>query len=457
MKDLDIIIDSKIVIQNCPDEIFDIIKEKLTLQNPKYQDAIKYDRSTYEIDPYLYLYYIDTNCDVHIPRGYGRKLIPILKSRGYNPVYHDKKRSFDEHNFQFKAQLRDYQIQAVNAIIPRPFGVIQAGTGAGKTVIALATIAIRKQPTLILVHTKELLDQWVNQVKNFLGIEAGKIGAGSFDLQTITIGLVQTVKKRLDKIFPFFGYLIVDECHRTPSTTFFDCVSKFDCKYMLGLSATPFRRDRLGLMIYIILGDKIHEVNKNYLYSTGAILKPTINIRNTSFQYDGDPTNEYQKMINFLIHDPDRNEMIVTDVIGEMSKGDETILMVADRVNHLQILAKSLDLQGFSVHILTGKTPEQERKQIVKDLADGKVKILASTSSLIGEGFDCPGLSTLFLCSPIRFSGKLLQIIGRILRPKEDKKPKIFDYQDNFVGVLEHAAKCRNQVYEDECDVVFNI
>jgi superfamily II DNA or RNA helicase len=386
----------------------------------------------------------------YIPRGYARQLHVLARGMGLEPVYADFRRSFEMVDYTFAGELKDYQKLALNDILTRSFGVLQAGTGAGKTVIALATVVARKQPTLVMVHTKELLDQWVQRIEQFLGIKAGRIGGGVFDPSLITVGTVQTIKKKIKEIVTSFGYIIVDECHRTPSSTFLECVSLFDCKYMLGLSATPYRRDNLGKIIYVALGDRVHEVNKNHLYRSGAILRPLLNIRKTNFQYAGDSSSEYQKMINELIHDPDRNKLIVNDIMGEINQDETTVLVVADRINHLQIIAKSLDLQGFPVHVLTGKTLEKERQQIVKDLADGKVKILASTSSLIGEGFDCPGLSTLYLCSPIRFPGKLIQIVGRILRPKEGKKPKIFDYQDTMVGVLEYSANCRNKIYEDE-------
>ena len=139
--------------------------------------------------------------------------------------------------------------------------------------------------------------------------------------------------------------------------------------------------------------------------------------------------------------------MIAHDILNERKRDAGTLLVVSDRTAHLEALAGVLEGNGEHVAVLTGKTSPKRREQIVKDLARGKVRILASTTSLIGEGFDCPGLATLFLCSPVKFSGRLIQVVGRILRPQDGKRPRMYDYVDCLVGVLKASAKARQKVY----------
>ena len=308
--------------------------------------------------------------------------------------------------------------------------------------MASATIAARKQPTLILVHTKELLFQWQDRIKTFLGIDAGLIGAGKFDIQPITIAIVNTASKHLNKLPQHFGHLVVDECHRVPSTLFTEVVTAFNAKYMLGLSATPYRRDGLSKLIGWYLGLHRVRVNMAVLHKTGAILHPEIVIRKTNFRYSY--SDDYQKMISALVEDDSRNALIAGD-IKQQSQKNGLSLVVSDRIDHLKELAARTDTNH---HLLTGKTSPKKRREIVKSLAGGNVRVLFSTLSLIGEGFDCPDMDALFLTTPIKFSGRLKQVVGRVLRPSEGKEPVVFDYLDSNVRLLSHQAKSRQKTFE---------
>jgi superfamily II DNA or RNA helicase len=367
---------------------------------------------------------------------------------GLKPRYTDERRTLEPLDFCFCGSLREYQTDALRDILKRDFGVLQAGTGSGKTVMALAVIAERKQPALILVHTRELMNQWVERIEQFLGCSAGRIGGGFFDVQSVTVGIVNSVKKRLPDLVPYFGMLVVDECHRIPSTTFTTCISTFDARFMLGLSATPYRRDGLTRLIYLAIGDCLHVVDPERLKTIGAILAPEVVPRETGFYFPR-AADRYAKMLTKLALDQDRNMLIAGDVLKEVAENSGTVLLVSERTVHLQVLAEILEEHGEKVAVLTGKTPAFLREEIVKNVQAGSVRIMASTTQLIGEGFDCPELTTLFLCSPIRFSGRLVQIVGRILRPLDGKRPKIFDYQDVNIGILKASAQARMRTYDD--------
>jgi superfamily II DNA or RNA helicase len=342
--------------------------------------------------------------------------------------------------FPFKADLRPYQQEAVARILEHDFGVLEAGTGSGKTIIALAVIAQRRQPTLVLVHTKELLYQWAERARNFLGVEAGLIGDGHFEINPFTVAIVNSARRRLDELSPLFGQICVDECHRVPATLFTEVVTAFNCRFSLGLSATAFRRDGLTKLIYIYLGDRVHQVDTNELLTSGAILKPEYIQRPTEFRYVY--RGNYQALMKSLTGNPARNKLIVNDITKESRTVSGTILVVSDRVKHCDELARLLSLEGIEAAVLTGKLPAEERMEMVESLRRGKVKVLISTVQLIGEGFDCPDLETLFLTTPIKFSGRLLQVVGRILRPASNKQPRVFDYVDP-VGMLQTSAQSR--------------
>jgi superfamily II DNA or RNA helicase len=326
--------------------------------------------------------------------------------------------------------------------------VITAPTGAGKTIIGLALIAERKQPTMILVHSLELMHQWADRIHQFLGIRAGQIGGGKRDVQAVTVGVVNSVLKHLDELTPLFGHVIIDECHRTPCKTFSDCLARFDAMYTLGLSATPARRDKLERLMFLGIGPMVHAVNADRLRDAGKVLRPEIITRKTGFQYFRDISSEYSRAITALTEDPDRNRLIAHDVLKEAHRQAGTVLLVSDRVSHLEWLKSLIEAQGQGVRLLTGRTPKKERAQIVEDLAQGRVQILASTASLIGEGFDAPGLASLVLACPIRWSGRLVQTVGRILRPSPGKQARVIDFVDELEPVLLASFKARQRIYK---------
>jgi superfamily II DNA or RNA helicase len=192
----------------------------------------------------------------------------------------------------------------------------------------------------------------------------------------------------------------------------------------------------------------VHAVNADRLRDAGKVLRPEIITRKTGFQYFRDISSEYSRAITALTEDPDRNRLIAHDVLKEAHRQAGTVLLVSDRVSHLEWLKSLIEAQGQGVRLLTGRTPKKERAQIVEDLAQGRVQILASTTNLIGEGFDAPGLATLVLACPIRWSGRLVQTVGRILRPSPGKKARVFDYVDELEPVLLASFRARQRVYK---------
>jgi superfamily II DNA or RNA helicase len=260
--------------------------------------------------------------------------------------------------------------------------------------------------------------------------------------------MVQTCKKHLPELVPRFGQLVVDEAHHCPSSTFSDCVSAFDSKFLLGLTATPFRRDGLGRLINWSLGDVVHKVCQAHLRKTGAIMEPEIVPVKTNYQFWGDASKQYSKMISHLAEDEGRNRLIISRVLQETKQQSGVLLLLSDRVGHLETLTGMLANHGEEVAILTGSTPKKRREQIVSDLSRGKIKILGSTMALLCEGFDCPELSTLFLCSPIKFKGRLLQVAGRVMRPQDGKVPRIIDFVDSEEPVLAASFRARERAYK---------
>jgi len=433
------------VLTNAPASLLAIIKKNLTFENPRYRDAKKYSRWIGKnLKPTLSFYQQQENSLI-FPRGFANNAIRLCRDILHiTPDIIDKRRLLTKVMFKFSVPLRPYQEEACQAILKRDFGVLEAGTGSGKTVMALSVISQRQQPALILVHTKELLYQWAERVKQFMEEEPALIGAGNFSIGPLTIAIVNSARRRLPDLKPHFGMVCVDECHRVPATLFTDVVTTFDARYSLGLSATAFRRDGLDKLIYYYLGECVHRIDNRKLQENGAILKPCYIQRPTLFHYRY--MGNYQNLLKKLISDHQRNTLIVNDIIDTIKKKTGTILVVSDRVAHCQNLAALLKDKGVSPIVLTGRIPAMQRQEFIKKLQEGKVEVVIATIQLIGEGFDCPGLDTLFLTTPIKFSGRLLQVVGRILRPANDKKAMVYDYIDQ-VNVLKKSALAREKLF----------
>lgn len=422
-------------------------KEHLTITNPQYTAAKRYGRWIgKKLKPVL-KYYDPVPTGLRFPRGFSNQAVLLCREYyGEDPEIIDKRRLLPEIELEFQGELRPYQAEAVEAAASRSFGVIEAGTGSGKTVMALALTAMRKQPTLIVVHTKELLYQWRERVEQFLGVEAGQLGDGQFRLAPVTVAIVNSARKKVDELVPNFGHLIVDECHRVPASLFTDVVSVFDCHYLLGLSATAFRSDNeMTKLIYYFMGDRIFQVNQDALKASGAILAPEVirNVTHFSYRYRGN----YQQLIKALVEHEGRNQQILTDIEKVARQPDSgTILVVSDRVSHCRLFTEKLQKRGIKTELLHGQLAPELRSEIVNMVQRGELQVLVATLQLISEGFDCPGLSTLFLTTPIRFEGRLLQVIGRIMRPGKDKRARVFDYIDENIPALMRSARERSQV-----------
>jgi superfamily II DNA or RNA helicase len=338
-------------------------------------------------------------------------------------------------------------------MLAKEFGTLSAPTGAGKTVMALSMIARRAQPSLVVVHTKDLARQWMSRIETFLRIPEsaiGLIGAGKERIgDRITVALVQSLYSRAEDIRSRVGHLVVDECHRIPSRCFTEAVAEFDARYMLGLSATPWRRDGLSKLIFWHVGALQHKIDPKTLVAAGEVLAAEVVFRETEFRPFSDPVGEYSRMLTELTADDRRNRLIAGDVAAEAAVGNGVCLVLSDRRHHCESLAALLRFgHGVACDVLTGDLKEEQRRDVLRRLEDGNVRVLIATGQLLGEGFDSRKLTTLFLATPIRFSGRLLQYLGRVLRPAPGKaKARVFDYVDVHVGPLKAAAEARKRVY----------
>lgn len=456
-KPLTITLDRHILLRDMPNSLDRFLTERLKIPNPKWLENNRMGRWNGDTPKSLVFYTRNADGSLIIPRGYMGQLVRHCRDEGIDYRIDDHRRLLPSLDISFGGTLKPFQKTAVDTLSRKHFGTLTAPTGSGKTVMAMALIAERRQPALIIVHTQDLAEQWIRRIETFLGIpeaEVGRIGGGKKKIgDHLTVALVQSLYKCADEISPHIGFLIVDECHRCPSRTFTEAVSLFDSRYMLGLSATPWRRDNLSKLIFWHLGDIQHAIDPHQLVDSGDILAAEVIERPTEFKAHHDPTKHYSKMLAELTADDLRNRQIAQDVADEVQQTEGICLVLSDRKQHCETLKAILTLRHkIAAEVLTGDVEAGRRLEILGRIAEGKTRVLIATGQLLGEGFDCPNLSSLFLATPIRFSGRVLQYVGRVLRPALGKKQaRIFDYVDVHVGVLKSAAVARQAVYRGNC------
>jgi superfamily II DNA or RNA helicase len=445
------ILDSKVILKDLKPDTAHAIRNRLTMPNPAFLEAEKMGRYAGGI-PRALKFFKKTPEGMLCPRGAAVQLYNICSQHGEQIQVEDNRLELDPVDFDFRGTLRPYQADVVGSVLERDHGTLSAPTGSGKTCMGLFIIAQRKQPALIIVHTRELVDQWVTAIDKFLGIpadEVGIIGGGKFRIgDRVTVALIQSLYTRLDDVTPHIGHLVIDECHRTPSRVFTQAVDAFDARYRLGLSATPWRRDKLSKVIFWHVGDVTGEINKQDLLDNGNLCQAEAVFIPTGFRPGSDPSESYSKALSELTQDQDRNRLIAETVTRHNGTG--ITLLLSDRREHCQALAESLKDNDILAAVLTGQTPAKKREQIIQDLQSGKCHYLVATGQLIGEGFDLPEITTLALATPVKFSGRLIQYAGRALRPAPGKeKAVILDFVDRH-GVFQASAKSRAAEYNNQ-------
>jgi superfamily II DNA or RNA helicase len=444
-------VDHQTTVTDCRPQTIAEIRDQLTFTNPQYLENQKRNFSNWQT-PQLIECFTPFPGGLSVPRGFTGNACRIAKQNGEQVVVEDCRRSFPSVNFTFNGTLKPFQQTAVDAILSKDFGTLQAATGSGKTIMALDVIAARQQPALIVCHTSELLNQWVDRIVTFMDIpksEVGIIGGGKMRIGSrVTVALVQSLCKCTEDVFEHIGFLIIDECHRCPSKTFLDVVTAFDCQFMLGLSATPWRRDRLTRLIHFYICDEVHKVDGQHLIDEGYICRSVVKTIETQFKTFLDGSTQYSQMLSELCLDLERNNLVAQYASHEVNADAGISLVLSDRKSHCMTIQSILSDHGFGADVLTGDTTGKDRKTLTNKLSAGDVKILIATGQLIGEGFDLPAISSVILATPLKFSGRLIQYVGRALRPSPGKDhARIIDFCDSRVGVLVAGARSRARTF----------
>lgn len=464
-----ILVSNKIKVENYTQEVLDYCKEKLVLLNPEFYKKEAQGRWTGNTQKEFVLYERVGN-DLLLPFGCFKDL---WKRFGRECEFKSYIRRFEPINYQSHINLYPYQEMAVERLLCAKNGILVSPCGSGKTQMALELIARIGGKALWLTHTGELLTQSMERAKSCFDlpsscygtITAGKVNIGS----VITFATVQTMCN-IDVLqyAREWDVVIVDECHKAIGTPtkimqFYKVLSNLSARYKIGVTATPKRADGLERCMTALLGNIEHKIPKEevkkftcpvkvYKYETDY--KPNLDV-----VLAGDGTIVYSSLINDLIQNQERNKKIAEDIwaLSLGKNGNTRILVLSDRVEHLSrlrelILKFDAGLNGKVKQLMAlsnSKKAREERRQVLKDLNDGKINVVLATYALAKEGLDVPKLNYVVFASPQKDETTVTQSAGRVGRKAEGKEyGVVIDYVDSNFGMLAGFSKKRNSVYK---------
>jgi len=424
-------------------------------QNPEFYKAQTMRLSTFN-KPRVIACGEDLPRHVALPRGCLSEVIDLLEAHQILPEVCDERVAGAPIEIEFRGQLRPAQQEAVSKIIDHDDGILCAPTAFGKTAVAAWLIAKRKVNTLVMVHRQQLLDQWRERLSMFLGLPVksiGQIGGGKSDrTRCVDVAVIQSLhrKEEVKNFVAEYGQVIVDECHHISAFTFELVMKQVKARYVMGLTATPMRKDGHHPIIYMQCGPIRFNLSARKMTQATPFEHQVIT-RFTEFRMPPELTEAtIQDLYAALLDDHERNQQIAKDLIKAVESGRSPLLLTG-RTEHLKRFAANISGSVKNVFVLKGGTGRKQRLATAEALAavpEGEQRVILATGSYIGEGFDDARLDTLFLAMPISWRGTLQQYVGRLHRLHDNKRVvQVYDYVDSHVPMLARMYERRLKGY----------
>jgi superfamily II DNA or RNA helicase/very-short-patch-repair endonuclease len=428
-------------------------------QNPEFYKAQAMRLSTYD-KPRVIACAEDHPHHIGLPRGCLDDIRQVLADLRVRVIVRDERYTGRPLELSFHGELRPEQQAAAHALVAHETGVLAATTAFGKTVVAAWLIARRGVNTLVLVHRRQLLDQWVERLSAFLGTPAkaiGRIGGGrSRQTGLLDVALMQSLVKRgvVDDRVADYGHLIVDECHHLSAHSFEQVARQAKARFVTGLSATLARKDGHHPVIFMQCGPVRHRVNAK-AQAAARPFEHLALVQPTTFQPtrspDADKRVAFQALYQQLVEDELRNHRICDDVVETVNNG-RSPLVLTERNDHLRRLEEGLSGRVRHLIVLRAGMGKKQRQAIADRLLAiprEDARVILATGKYIGEGFDDPRLDTLLLTLPVSWRGTIAQYAGRLHRLYDGKRDvRIYDYADLNVPMLARMFDRRCRGYE---------
>jgi len=394
---------------------------------------------------------------IALPRGCLEEAIEMFEDHGITVQTKDERYAGKPLNASFVGNLNVVQEHALNVLLEHDIGVLSAPTGFGKTVLAAKLISERNVNVLILVHRKHLLDQWREQLSLFSDrplSEIGYIGGGKNNTNGfLDVGLLQSINRKghIRDFVREYGHVVVDECHHISAFSFEQVLKEIRAKFVLGLTATPVRKDGHHPIILMQCGPIRLQLSSRR-FSAEQPFEHIVVPRKTDFILPFvNADTGIQEIYSLLIKDVQRNNLIFDDILSSLERGS-TPLVLTERKEHLEYFANRLSGFAKNIIVLQGGMSQRARTEMyskLSNLGECEERIILATGRYAGEGFDYSKLDTLFLTMPISWRGTLKQYVGRLHRSHQGKETiRVYDYVDDNVAMLRRMFGKRIKGYK---------
>lgn len=433
--------------KDLPKEMIAALNARLMFNNPRYLKNLRFGRKEAGITPKLFCIR-EEGGNFLIARGFAADLVKMLHQFRVAFEIFITATEGPKVSFRFIGTLYEHQKQAFDEIANRRYGVLSGPDSSGKMVLALYLIKERQLPALVIVKRKDRIYQWRDVICRFLGLshaEVGLIGDGHNDLgQNITVAIDRSLYRHIDELKDRIGFVIIDQCDIANLKIFFQAVTPFSPRYVLGLARAGRRPDGLTDLMHAYLGPQLFAFGTRKGLCDPETAGRIFHIRQTAFQFDYQ--ENYADMISALCADGPRNEIIVEDILYSAARRNSRILVISERIDHLEQLREMLAAAYLpSVAIITGTTGNKKREEIAAGFNRGKIRVLMTTLKSV-DALDCKGFNALFIASPVKAGDPLTQAIGRLLPGSERQPSVIYDYRD-APNILKASLKGRMKTY----------
>jgi len=442
--------------QGLPDAFLDSLLRLAAFQNPEFYKTQAMRLSTFG-KPRVIGCAEDLLHHIALPRGLLKEVLDLFHSNRIAVDVTDQRFGGVSIEVDFRGDRRPAQTEAAKALAACDDGVLCAPTAFGKTAVAAQLIAMRKVNTLVLVHRRHLMDQWRERLALFLGLsskEIGQIGSGkAVPTGRLDVAVIQSLirKGEVKDLVAEYGQVIVDECHHVSAFSFERVLRKVKAKYVVGLTATPVRKDGHHPIILMQCGPIRFNVSSKKQAAASAYQYEVIP-RLTEFTVPAEWNGiGIQEIYTALVNDERRTDLVVADVVGAIEDGRFPLLLT-ERTDHLQLLLEKLARRVPNVFVMKGGMGKKQRDAVAAEIGavpEDQQRVILATGRYIGEGFDDARLDTLFLAMPISWRGTLQQYVGRLHRLHESKHVvRVYDYVDACVPVLGRMYQKRLKAYK---------
>jgi len=440
-----------------PDIFLDRLVRLAAFQNPEFYKTQAMRLSTFG-KPRVIACAADLPHHIALPRGLLQEVLDLFDTHSVSVEQVDQRVEGVPVQFKFHGERRPVQTMAAKTLNSNDTGILCAPTAFGKTAVAAQLIAMRGMNTLVMVHRRQLLDQWRQRLASYLDVskkEIGQIGGGkTVRTGLLDVAIIQSLirKGEVKDFVADYGQVIVDECHHISAFSFERVMRQVKAKYVVGLTATPVRKDGHHPIIFMQCGPIRFDATRKKP-SSSSVVQYHLVPRITEFTLPPERNDmSIHDVYSALVNDERRTELIIDDVLGAIEAGRFPLLLT-ERTDHVELFLEKLGRLVPNVFVMKGGMGKKQRDSLlsqIKAVPESEPRIIIATGRYIGEGFDDARLDTLFLAMPISWHGTLKQYVGRLHRLHAHKRVvQVYDYIDSCVPVLNRMYEKRLKAYRD--------